>query len=161
MENMIPNKKEFSPKEIEEKSFSIIDEELRNRKIRLDKDNEKVIKRVIHTTADFDFAKNLIFSEGAVKILKDLLSSGVCVCTDTQMAKAGINKNILSGFGGRVYCFMSDEDTAREARERGLTRAYVSMERAASLGMPLIFAIGNAPTALFSLKAMMENQKSL
>ena len=81
------------------------------------------------------------------------------LAVDTQMAKAGINKTILASLGGEVHCFMSDADVAAEAKERGVTRAFVSMERAAALEKPCIFAIGNAPTALFSLEALMETDK--
>ena len=87
------------------------------------------------------------------------LRAGCDIVTDTQMARAGINKSILASLGGEVHCFMSDADVAAEARERGVTRAFVSMERAAALEKPCIFAIGNAPTALFSLEALMEADK--
>ena len=90
--------------------------------------------------------------------LRKALREGACIVTDTQMAKAGINKKTLGKYGGGVYCFMSDEDVAEEAKERGCTRAFVSMERAAALGKPLIFAIGNAPTALVSLYELMEKK---
>ena len=83
------------------------------------------------------------------------LQAGCDVVTDTAMAQAGINKKLLSGFGGRALCFIADEDVAREAKQRGVTRSLVSMEKAARLEKPLIFAIGNAPTALFSLCDLM------
>ena len=95
--------------------------------------------------------RNLTFSEHAVKRGIEALKNGCDIVTDTQMAKAGINKTILGKLGGQVYCFMSDPDVAAEAKERGITRAVVSMERAAKLPKPCIFAIGNAPTALISL----------
>ena len=87
------------------------------------------------------------------------LKGGCDIVTDTQMAKAGINKTILASLGGEVHCFMSDPDIAQEAKTRGVTRAFVSMERAAMLQKPCIFAIGNAPTALLSLEALMEENK--
>ncbi len=117
----------------------------------LDPENELVIKRAIHTTADFDYADNLVFSSHAVTLGIQALKQGCDIVTDTQMAKAGINKTILARLGGQVHCFMSDEDVAREAKARGITRAAVSMERAANLPKPCIFAIGNAPTALIQL----------
>jgi len=135
--------------EIEKRSFEIITELLGNRK--LDPENELVIKRVIHTSADFDYADNLCFSEHAVTKGIQALKNGCDIVTDTQMAKAGINKSILGKLGGSVHCFMSDPDVAEEAKARGITRAVVSMERAAGLDKPCVFAVGNAPTALVSL----------
>ena len=143
---MIENVK---PMDIEKRSFAIITELLGDTK--LDPENELVIKRVIHTSADFDYVQNLVFSEHAVAKGIEALRGGCDIVTDTQMARAGINKTILSKLGGQVHCFMSDPDVAEEAKERGVTRAIVSMERAAKLPKPCIFAIGNAPTALISL----------
>ena len=143
--------------EIEKRSFEIISEILAGEGVALDPENEPVIKRVIHTTADFDYVKNLVFSEGAVRLGMEALKSGCDIVTDTQMAKSGINKTILAKLGGEVHCFMSDEDVAAEAKARGITRAAVSMEKAAKLNKPLIFAIGNAPTALIALDELMKN----
>ncbi|WP_312640815.1 precorrin-8X methylmutase [Hydrogenoanaerobacterium sp.] len=140
------------PAEIENRSFEMIGEELGN--IRLDPVNEPVIKRVIHTTADFDYARTLCFSENAVEKGIAALKAGACIVTDTQMARSGINKGVLSGFGGEALCFMSDEDIAQTAKENGTTRAAASMDKAAALQKPLIFAIGNAPTALVRLYEM-------
>lgn len=140
----------IKPMDIEKRSFAIITQLLGNTK--LDPEQEAVIKRVIHTTADFDYVQNLIFSEHAVEKGIAALKEGCDIVTDTQMAKAGINKNILGKLGGQVHCFMSDPDVAQEAKARGVTRAIVSMERAASVPKPCIFAIGNAPTALVSLQ---------
>ena len=139
----------IKPMDIEKRSFAIITELLGDTK--LDPENELVIKRVIHTTADFDYVQNLVFSEHAVSKGIEALKNGCDIVTDTQMARSGINKTILSKLGGEVHCFMSDPDVALEAKERGVTRAIVSMERAAKLPKPCIFAIGNAPTALISL----------
>lgn len=147
------------PSEIEKRSFEIIGEELRQANIVLPKEEEPVTKRVIHTSADFDYAKTMRYSENAIAIARDLIRKGACIVTDTNMAKAGINKKKLAEFGGEVICFMAEDDVAKEARERQVTRACVSMERAASLGKPVIFAIGNAPTALISLYEMMEEKK--
>lgn len=145
----------IAPMEIEKRSMMIISEILGARK--LDPENEAVIKRVIHATADFDFADNLVFSEHAVSKGIEAIRSGCDIVTDTQMAKAGINKTILGKFGGEVHCFMSDPDVAAEAKARGVTRASVSMEKAAGLARPCIYAIGNAPTALVSLKHIMDS----
>ncbi len=147
----------IKPADIEKRSFEIITEILKDKK--LAPENEPVIKRAIHTTADFDYADNLIFSENAVQKGIELLRGGCDIVTDTQMAKAGINKTILSKLGGNVHCFMSDPDVAEEAKKREVTRAMVSMEKAAKLGKPCIFAIGNAPTALIALDVMMKNNE--
>ena len=139
----------IKPMDIEKRSFAIITELLGD--TRLDPENELVIKRVIHTSADFDYVQNLVFSEHAVTKGIEALKGGCDIVTDTQMARSGINKTILGKLGGEVHCFMSDPDVAEEAKARGITRAIVSMERAAALPKPCIFAIGNAPTALVSL----------
>jgi len=144
------------PGDIEKRSFEIIGEELKQRGIVLPPEQEPVTKRVIHTSADFEYAETLTFSKDAVRIARELLKRGADIVTDTNMAKAGINKKALEKLGGQVYCFMADEDVAREAKERQVTRATVSMERAAALPGPVIFAIGNAPTALISLYELME-----
>ena len=147
----------IKPMDIEKRSFAIITELLGD--TQLDPENELVIKRVIHTTADFDYVENLVFSPHAVGKGIAALREGCDIVTDTQMAKAGINKTILGRLGGEVHCFMSDPDVAAEAKERGVTRAIVSMERAAQLSKPCVFAIGNAPTALISLHELMEAGK--
>lgn len=145
------------PMDIEKRSFEIISEILGDTPI--DTENELVLKRVIHTTADFEYVDNLIFSPHAVKKGIEALRSGCDIVTDTQMARSGINKNILGKLGGQVHCFMADEDVAQEAKTRGVTRAMVSMERAAQLPKPCIFAIGNAPTALICLHELMQAGK--
>ena len=144
----------IQPMDIEQRSFEIITELLGQR--RLDPENELVIKRVIHTTADFEYADSLAFSEHAVQKGLEALRAGCDIVTDTQMAKAGINKTALARLGGQVHCFISDPDVAREAKDRGITRAAVSMERAAGLEKPCIFAIGNAPTALLTLRTLLD-----
>ncbi len=142
------------PMEIEKRSFEIITEELGDTPLM--PGTEAIVKRCIHTSADFDYAKNLYFSEGAVDKALAALKNGACIVTDTQMAKAGINKRALARFGGEVYCFMADEDVADLAKKNGTTRATASMDKAAGLDKPLIFAIGNAPTALVRLYELME-----
>lgn len=145
------------PMDIERRSFEIITEILGD--YPLPPENAQVVKRVIHTTADFDYAQNLIFSEHAVPKGIEALKNGCDIVTDTQMVKAGINKTVLGRLGGTVHCFISDPDVVREAKSRGVTRATVSMERAAGLNRPCIFAIGNAPTALVSLRELMDGGK--
>lgn len=145
------------PKEIETRSFEIITEELGDKK--LIPGTELIVKRCIHTSADFEYADNLCFSEGVVEKAVDAIKNGAYIVTDTQMAKAGINKKALAKYGGEVYCFMSDEDVAAKAKEQGSTRAVASMDKAAEMGKPLIFAIGNAPTALVRLYELIEEKK--
>ena len=145
------------PREIETTSFEIITEELGDRK--LDADKELIIKRCIHTSADFDYADNLCFSEGVVEKAIEAIKKGACIVTDTQMGRSGINKKALARYGGEVYCFMSDEDVAKTAKENGTTRATASMDKAASMNKPLIFAIGNAPTALVRLYELIQEGK--
>ena len=143
------------PSDIEKRSFEIITQELGN--IVLDSKEEPIIKRVIHTSADFDYVDNLCFSENAVDRFQQAIQNGVSIVTDTQMARAGINKKQLARYGGEVYCFMSDEDVAEAAKKQGSTRAVASMDKAAALHCPLIFAIGNAPTALIRLYELIQD----
>ena len=144
------------PEQIEQRSFEIIDGELKKRGIVLPKEQEMITKRVIHTTADFEYTDTLTFSEEAVGIARELLKKGADIVTDTNMALSGINKRSLAGLGGEVHCYMADETVAKLARERGTTRAAVSMEIAAKIQKPVIFAVGNAPTALIQIYEMMQ-----
>ena len=144
------------PEQIEQRSFEIIDGELKKRGIVLPKEQEMITKRVIHTTADFEYTDTLTFSEGAVGIARELLKKGADIVTDTNMALSGINKRSLAGLGGEVHCYMADETVAKLARERGTTRAAVSMEIAAKIQKPVIFVVGNAPTALIQIYEMMQ-----
>lgn len=144
----------MKPADIEKRSFAIITEELGGRTF--PDGVAEVVKRVIHTSADFDYADNLCFSPDAVEQAKAALEAGATIVTDTNMALAGISKGTLAQLGGRAVCLMADEAVAREAKERGVTRATVSMEHAAKLDGPLIFAIGNAPTALIRLHELIE-----
>lgn len=141
----------IQPADIEKESFRILTDELAGMGIVLTGDTASVIKRCIHTTADFDYASTLVFSDGAMDRIRTLIRSGATIVTDTNMALSGINKKELARYGGDVRCFMADDDVAAEAKERGITRASVSMERAMKLDRPVIFAIGNAPTALITL----------
>lgn len=149
--------KDLPPGQIENKSFEIITKELGDMVLR--PEQEPIIKRVIHTTADFDYVENLCFSEKAVENFHKAIMAGACIVTDTQMAKSGINKKVLQKYGGEVLCFMSDEDVAAKAKETGQTRAAVSMNKAAELNRDMIFAIGNAPTALIRLYQLIKAEK--
>lgn len=146
------------PSEIENRSFELIQEELDRMGIILEPENELVIKRAIHTTADFDYAFNMVFSPGAAKRGIEALKQGAVIITDTNMGLAGVNKRKLSFLHGEAHCFMADEDVAAMASKNGTTRAVASMEKAVQLygtgkgeDRHCIFAIGNAPTALIRL----------
>ncbi len=143
----------YKPDEIERRSFEIITEELGDRT--LDPLQEPVIKRVIHTSADFEYLDNLLFSQDAILTAHQSIRAGAHIVTDTRMAQAGVNKNRLAASGGSVHCFMSDPDVVAEAKARGCTRATICMERGFALqnelGKKVIFAIGNAPTALIQI----------
>lgn len=144
----------LQPQEIEKKSFEIIDAELLQRGICLPPEEALITKRVIHTSADFDYAKTLTYSPNAVSIAERLLQNGADIVTDTNMALAGINKKALASLGGEAHCFMADEEVALQAKQKNMTRASVSMEKASEIKKPVIFAIGNAPTALIQLYEM-------
>lgn len=145
---------EVKPKEIEERSFAIISEELGARTFA--PHTELIVKRCIHTSADFDYTDNLCFSQDAAVKAMEAIKRGVSVVTDTNMAKAGINKVSLDKYGGSVHCFMADADVAEAARLHGTTRASESMKKAAAMGEPFLYAIGNAPTALVTLYDLMQ-----
>lgn len=143
---------QMKPHEIELKSFEIISQEMGN--IFLDPLHEPIIKRAIHTSADFDYLKNLYFSEDVIKLAINAIKNGADILTDTNMARSGINSRELKKFGGNVYCFMSDDITAKTALENGTTRATVCMDKAVGLSDNLIIAVGNAPTALIRLRQL-------
>ena len=197
-ENIVEIKLEhIEPKDIERHSMALIQQELDRRHIRLDAVEAPIVKRCIHTSADFDYAENLVFSANAVDRMRTSLRAGIAgsasadasaggrshdagasgsshadasteawvrdagaiVVTDTEMARAGISKKAIAALGAETRCFMSDPDVAAEARARGVTRAVVSMEYAARIkDRPLIFAIGNAPTALIELYRLIHDR---
>lgn len=146
----------YLPEEIEKRSFEIITEELKAMGMEIPAEEAPVTKRVIHTSADFDYAKTMAYSKDAIAIAKQLLRRGADIVTDTNMALSGINKTVLAQFGGEAHCFMADPEVDKMAKERKTTRASVSMEKAAQIPKPVIFAVGNAPTALVQLYDMMQ-----
>ena len=148
---------EVKPADIEKKSFEIITRELGDTVP--DSVNAPVIKRVIHTTADFDFAKTLRFTKGAVEKGRELFKNGATLITDTNMALAGVNKTKLKNFGCDAFCFMADEDVKKEASGREVTRASVSMEKSLDIPGEKVYAIGNAPTALITLSELIRQDK--
>lgn len=140
------------PTDIERRSFEIIAGELGGRVF--PDEQRPIIMRAIHTTADFDYADNLYFSEGAVSAALSAISEGVLFVTDTNMARSGINKGALSRHGCECECFMADEDIAADAKRLSCTRAAASVDKAARLNRKLIYAVGNAPTALVRLSEL-------
>ena len=149
---MLDKIKIVKPMDIEKRSMEIITEELGERT--WPEPEFSIVKRCIHTSADFDYADNLCFSKNSAKLALEALKRGASIVTDTRMAASGINKKKLREMGGEVYCFMDAEDVALEAKERGITRAAICMERGALLPGEIIYAIGNAPTALIRLYEM-------
>lgn len=145
------------PEEIEKRSMEIITEELQGKT--WPEPEFSIVKRCIHTSADFDYAKNICFSKDAARLGVEALRRGAVIVTDTKMAWSGINKKKLQEYGGEAYCFMADEDVAKEAKERGCTRATICMERGAALKREVIFVIGNAPTAPIRLYELIEEGK--
>ena len=145
---------QVAPMDIEERSMAIIAEEMGPHAFT--QAQLPIVKRCVHTSADFDYVKNLAFTPNAVEAGLEAIRSGCTIVTDTEMARSGVNKRVLASFGGEAVCFMSQEDVAKEAKERGVTRATVSMERAARLTGPVILAVGNAPTALIRACELME-----
>lgn len=144
----------IKPMDIENSSFNIITKELGDTFI--PPENEMVVKRVIHTTADFEYVDNLCFSENVCQIAIDNLKKGVDIVTDTSMVMAGVNKTILKELGGDIHCFVADSDVAKEAVERGVTRSTIAVEKASKLTKPIIYVVGNAPTALIRLDSMIK-----
>ena len=136
------------PTDIERRSFEIIESEL---KTEIPENIKPVVIRAIHTTADCDYAENLYFSDNVIDTALKVLDMGAVIVTDTNMAKAGINKSALARHGCDCMCFMADEDIAETAKRNGTTRAAASVDKAAKLGKPVIYAAGNAPTALVRL----------
>lgn len=141
------------PEDIEKRSFEIIQSELQHP---LDPILAPVIMRVIHTTADFEYVHSLTFSPNAIERAVNALRQGAQIVSDTNMVKAGVDKVRLKALGGDVHCFMLDEDVAQAALQNKSTRARASMDKAATMGMPLILAIGNAPTALLRICELKE-----
>ena len=147
----------LKPMDIEKRSFEIISSELGETDL-----NEKellVLKRVIHTTADFDYKKNLVFKNNPVEKGIEALKNGCVIVTDTNMALAGINKPSLKKGGNSAVCYIGDDDVAHIAKEKGVTRAQVAVEKAAKINKPLIFAVGNAPTALIKIDELINKSE--
>ena len=143
------------PADIERESMSIIERGLAERGIAPPPEHAAIVKRVIHTTADFDYAAALRFTEGAAQRGAEAMRGGVIV-TDTNMARAGVSRRALKKLDGEIFCYMADETVSAAARERGVTRAVAAMERAVTEHANAVFAVGNAPTALLRLAEMID-----
>ncbi|MDX9963271.1 precorrin-8X methylmutase [Desulfobacter postgatei] len=146
----------MNPHEIEAKSFAIIDAEAGPHNFA--PDEWKIVRRMIHTTADFEYMQMVRISNNAVAAGINAIRNGCTVITDTNMAKTGIRKDLLAGFGSRCECLMADPRVAEQATERGVTRARVAVEKAAHMMENGIYVVGNAPTALLHLLDMINNK---
>ena len=147
------------PQDIEKRSFEIIGEELGDKKNRFDEKTLPIVKRVIHTTADFEYADLIEFRNDAIESAMKGLKEGCKIYCDTNMIVNGLSKVVMSKFGTSAYCLVSDSEVVKEAKERGVTRSIVGMEKAGKDPVTKIFLIGNAPTALYKLKEMIENKE--
>lgn len=146
---MSENSGRLAPEEIERRSFAIITAELGDTP--LVPGTEAVVKRVIHTTADFEYVRNLVFSDQAIVLGQTALRDGCAIVTDTQMALAGINKAVLRAFGGEAHCLVADPEVAAAASAGNTTRSAAAVDKAARLWPEAIYVVGNAPTALFRI----------
>lgn len=148
------------PKSIEVRSYEIITEGLNGAEERFNEQEQWIVKRLIHTTGDFDYVNIVEFGNNPIESAMEALREGGCrIYCDTNMIVNGLNKMGLKRFGAEAYCLVSDPDVAREAKERGITRSMVGLERALADPQTKIFLIGNAPTALFTLLEKMGDNK--
>ncbi len=148
----------MKPHEIEAKSFAIIDQEAGPHNFA--PDEWTIVRRMIHTTADFEYMEMTRFSGDAVVAGIKAIRNGFTVITDTNMAKAGIRKGPLAAFGGRCECLMADPQVAAEAKKRGVTKAHVAVEHARFMMKNGIYVVGNAPTALLRLLDMINKRQA-
>lgn len=154
------NIEHIKPYDIEKRSMEIIESEM-GVASHLTEAERLIVKRVIHTTADFDYLKNLRFSENAAESGLQALRSGTVIITDTNMSLAGISKSALKALGCEAYCFTADSDVSAAARSNGTTRAVAAVDKAAMLygQQKFIYAVGNAPTALIRLHELITEKK--
>ena len=148
----------MKPNEIETLSFKIIDSEAGEHGFEPDK--WQIVRRMIHTTADFDYIKTVRFHRDAVKAGISAIKNGCRMITDTNMAKTGIRKGELSLFNGTVHCFIADGDVAEKSAKQGITRAQASVDKAFDSDKNGIYVVGNAPTALFRLIKLVKENKA-
>lgn len=148
-----------TPGDIEGESMRIIQQELDEMGVTLEADCGDVVRRAIHTTADFDYAKNLVFTPGAAAAGVAALRAGTPIVTDTNMARSGINQKACAQFRVERLCYMADPEVAQSAKANGTTRAVAAVDRWAQEYPNAIFAVGNAPTALLRMCELMEASK--
>jgi precorrin-8X/cobalt-precorrin-8 methylmutase len=146
------------PDEIEAYSFRIIDNEAGTHG--WSGQEWQIVRRAIHTSADFEYVQSMVISDYAVETAIEALKNGVGIVTDTTMAQSGISKARLAGFGCTVTCHIADADVAESAQREGITRSVAAMRKAVSIPANRIFVIGNAPTALFELLRLMNEDKA-
>lgn len=147
------------PEEIEKRSFEIIEKELGGKKHKFSPEEFPIVKRVIHTSADFEYADLIEFQHGAIASGKEALAKGCKIYCDTNMIVNGLSKPVLSKLRCSAYCLVSDKEVMEEAKREGLTRSIIGMKRAGKDPETKIFIIGNAPTALYQLKEMLEKRE--
>lgn len=147
------------PEDIEKRSFEIITEELGEKVEKFTEEELPIVKRVIHTTADFEYADLIEFLGNPISSAKKVLSGGCKIYCDTNMIVNGLSKTILKKFNCVPYTLVSDAEVSKKAKERGVTRSIVGMEHAGKDKETKIFLIGNAPTALYKLKEMIEKNE--
>jgi len=154
--------KKVTPSEIESLSFDIIEREFQNQTgltvSELDSEQFQVIRRVIHATGDFDFARSLLFHDQSIGEAISSIISGRDIYIDVSMGAAGMSRSILEKFGGSVRCFINDADVAEKARREGKTRTETALEKISGTDVGII-AVGNAPTALMAAMALIEAGK--
>lgn len=146
-----------NPMKIETTSMKIIESEMGDHNFT--SDELKIVKRLIHTTADFEYKDLVEISSGAIDVAKEILKSSPLIYTDTNMALSGINKMALAKLNGKAICYVNLEEVHSEAKEKGITRSMAAVEKACSDNVD-IFVFGNAPTALFRLKELIKEGKA-
>ena len=160
---------QIKPEDIEKKSFEILTSQTDKDRLKFYTDDELlVVKRTIHTTADFDYQYNVIFQNNAIETLKHCIQSDAMIFTDTNMALSGINKRILTGkFSITPRCLIAESDTVEYAKKNNTTRATASVDLAYQIRdekqdlnkgkkIPIVFAVGNAPTALIRIHELLD-----
>lgn len=147
------------PMNIENNSMSIIESEMRSPE-QFTETELQVVKRVIHTTADFEYENFIRFNGDIINAFGEGIRKGLPIISDTNMVKAGINKRALSQFGCEIHCFVADDDVRREAEKTGMTRSVKAIDKAANTFDEALYVFGNAPTALVRLLDLTEQKKA-
>jgi precorrin-8X/cobalt-precorrin-8 methylmutase len=147
----------FNPEKIEKRSFEIIEEYVRDGK--WTEQEKSIVKRIIHATVEPLYAEEIIFHPDAIKAGLRVIKTGKNIIVDSSMVKAGINKKVLSGFGGKVLCFIEHKDVEKKAKKLGVTKAIMAIRKASKIMNGNIVAIGNAPTALLEIYRLVNEEK--